>query len=113
MITKGYSVEIAGEDADKDFGDGLIGHFNCGHVYFRKADDTCMLYQSRFSDNWAIDRNGRRPTLVARLASIDQMNDEKFVDTLLVEMLEEAASLGADPSATPETKPIIALPWQP
>lgn len=86
MAEKGFSVEVASEDADKDFGDGLIGHFQCGHVYFRKGDDTCMLYQSRWSDNWAIDKNGWRPQLVAMLASLDKLNDDDFVAALLKEL---------------------------
>lgn len=86
LAEKGFSVEIAAEAADKDFGDGLIGHYECGHVYFRKGDDTCMLYQSRWSDNWSIDKNGWRPRLVAMLASLDRLNDDKFVADLLAEL---------------------------
>jgi hypothetical protein len=83
---KGYTREVAAEEADKDFGDGVIGHFECGHVYFRKGDDTCMLYQSRFSENWAIDRNGRRPPLVAFLADLAKMNNKEFVEQLIGEL---------------------------
>lgn len=105
IADKGFSIEIASEDAEKDFGDGVIGHYECGHVYFRKGDDTCMLYQSRWSDNWAIDRNGARPPLVRLLADIVQMNDTKFVDDLMSELgLAASEALGASP-APPEVTP--------
>lgn len=83
---KGFSSEAASEEADKDFGDGVVGHFDCGHVYFRRGEDVCSLYQSRFSDSWAIEKNGYRPPLVAFLADLKKMNDEGFVGKLLAEL---------------------------
>lgn len=81
----GFTVEPGSSEEEKDYGDGAVATFECGHVTFKKGTVTYSLYQSRFSDNWALDGPKGRTELTAALVDRDKLNDFAFVEELLQE----------------------------
>lgn len=82
----GFTMKIGSEVWDKDFGDEVVAYFDCGEATFERDGKKLYLYQSRFSDNWALDGPKGRTTLTASLANKEKLNDGRFVDTLLDEL---------------------------
>lgn len=89
FIKRGFTVQKDSQTWDKDFGDGAVAYFDCGEVTFTKGDVKYHLYQSRFSDNWALDGPYGRLIITQYLTDRVNMNDALFVDALMKEMDSE------------------------
>jgi len=109
LIERGYILTTSSEEVEKDFGEGHVAWFDCGKVtislppkseegpglddkdtFDRDERGIGSIYQSRFSDSWALDSTygvgllGRTPS-TAGLASIKLLDDPEFVQQVLKE----------------------------
>lgn len=109
LVERGYVLTPSSEMIDKDFGEGAVAWFDCGKVtvhlpapltkeepgldeqdIFERDRGVASIYQSRFSDSWALDSTygagvlGRAPS-TAMLASIEKLDDLEFVRQVLEE----------------------------
>jgi hypothetical protein len=64
---------------DKDFGDGVVEYFDCGSLKFLKDNITVDVYQSRFSDSFAIEVNRSR-IFGESLFTIGMIDDGKLIN---------------------------------
>lgn len=97
LVSAGFSIKVGSEVYDKDYGcddNGapMIEYFDCGELALERNGVKAHLYQSRFSDAWALDVKGGRTTLTASLADLEKLNDESFVNDLLNEVETYAAN---------------------
>lgn len=81
MMQKGYSIHADTNEYDKDYGDGHVMWFDCGEVLYSKGATKVHIYQSRFSDQSALEINGDR--ISSWLIDIDKFDSKLFVGLIM------------------------------